>query len=57
MRMLRPAQLAELLGVSRSTIWRWVSEGRLPKPLKLSRRVTVWRQDDVLRAVQEMARV
>ncbi|RMD99403.1 MAG: AlpA family phage regulatory protein [Bacteroidetes bacterium] len=56
MRMLRPAQLAELLGVSRSTIWRWVSEGRLPKPLKLSRRVTVWRQDDVLRAVQEMAR-
>lgn len=28
--------------VSPSTWWQWVREGRAPKPLKLSRGVTVW---------------
>lgn len=33
---------AGLLPVSRATIWRWVREGRFPKPFKLSESVTVW---------------
>ncbi|WP_082439778.1 AlpA family phage regulatory protein [Massilia sp. WG5] len=30
------------LPVSPSTVWRWVREGRFPKPFKLSNSVTVW---------------
>lgn len=30
------------LPVSPATIWRWVREGRFPKPFKLSDSVTVW---------------
>lgn len=31
-----------LLACSRATIWRWVKAGKLPKPKKLSARVTAW---------------
>jgi predicted DNA-binding transcriptional regulator AlpA len=30
------------LPVSPATVWRWVREGRFPKPFKLGDSVTVW---------------
>lgn len=30
------------LPVSPATVWRWVREGKFPKPFKLSKSVTVW---------------
>lgn len=36
-------ELATHYSVSRATIWRWVNEGKLPKPVKLSAGVTRWR--------------
>ena len=50
-RVIRISELAStpskpgLLPVSRTTIWRWVREGRLPKPFKLGDSVTVWNLD------------
>lgn len=35
-------QRAGLLPVSPATIWRWVREGKFPKPFKLGDSVTVW---------------
>ncbi|WP_162588614.1 helix-turn-helix transcriptional regulator [Variovorax sp. RA8] len=35
-------QKAGLLPVSPATIWRWVREGKFPKPFKLGDSVTVW---------------
>lgn len=31
-----------ILPVSPATIWRWVREGKFPKPFKLGESVTVW---------------
>jgi predicted DNA-binding transcriptional regulator AlpA len=42
-RQLRP----HILPVAHSTLWRMVGDGRFPKPLKLSERVTVWRAEEV----------
>lgn len=39
---LRPLQLASALGVSRSTVWRYIANGHLPAPVKLSGGVTGW---------------
>lgn len=39
---LSDTQLAERFSVSRSTIWRWVSTGRLHKPKKLSPGCSRW---------------
>ena len=36
-----------LLPVSKATIWRWVKEGRFPKPKHLGPRVTAWLAADV----------
>ena len=37
----QPTVLA-LYGISGPTLWRWVKQGKVPKPRKLSERVTVW---------------
>ena len=47
-RVIRVAELATtkskpgLLPVSPATVWRWVREGKFPKPFKLGASVTVW---------------
>ena len=33
--------------VSPATVWRWVAEGKFPKPFKLGANVTVWDMDAV----------
>lgn len=34
-------------GVAKSTIWAWTAQGRFPKPVKLSPRVSTWPVADV----------
>jgi prophage regulatory protein len=52
-RVIRISELASSknksgkLPVSQATIWRWVKEGRFPKPFKLSERITVWNIEDI----------
>lgn len=42
-RYFRVAELASMLSVNRSTIWRWVKEDpNFPNPIKLGPKVTVW---------------
>jgi predicted DNA-binding transcriptional regulator AlpA len=41
------AERAGLLPVSQATLWRWVREGRFPRPFKLGERVTVWDAQEV----------
>jgi prophage regulatory protein len=45
---LREKQVRKLIPVAHSTLWAWVRAGRFPAPLKLSDRITVWRDSDVL---------
>ncbi len=33
--------------IARSTWWAGVKEGRYPKPVKLGRRITAWRAQDI----------
>lgn len=45
--LLRLPQVLALIPVSRSGWWAGVKDGRYPKPVKLSPRVTVWRAADI----------
>jgi len=47
----RPPQ-PPLIPVSRATWWRGVKDGRFPKAIKLSTRVTVWRVEDILGLIE-----
>lgn len=41
--------------VSKSTWWAGVKDGRFPKPLKLGKRVTVWRAEDIQALIENGA--
>ena len=45
-RILRAPAAAEVLGISKSTVWRYARLGKL-NPVKLSERVTRFRQSEV----------
>ena len=48
--LLRMSKLAGrdgLIGVSKSTIWAWVARGQFPRPVRIGRRVTAWREEDI----------
>lgn len=44
-----------LIGVGKTTLWRWVKEGVFPQPIRLSDGVTVWRLSDVQKWLEEKA--
>ncbi|WP_162575136.1 helix-turn-helix transcriptional regulator [Variovorax sp. PBL-H6] len=48
-RSLRVAKAREFLGVSNTTIWRWVRENPdFPRPIKLSPKVTVFQLNELV---------
>lgn len=42
-----------LLPVARPTIWKWVKEGKFPRPVKLGPRITAWPMADVEKFMAE----
>ena len=46
-RLLRVPDLCRKLGISRAQIYRLLSAGDFPKPLRLSERTRAWRESDI----------
>ena len=46
-RFLSDQAVAKRYDVSRATIWRWTSEGRFPRPVRLTEGCTRWRESDL----------
>jgi excisionase family DNA binding protein len=42
-RLMKVDEVAELLRVSKRTVWRWVSLGRLPAPVRHSKTCVRWK--------------
>lgn len=55
MKYVRAKQIADDKNISISTVWRWVQAGILPKPIKLTNRMTVWRAEDIDAAIEKLA--
>ena len=51
----RAKEVAERLGIGRSTVYHYVQIGLLPAPIKLSQKVSVW-SDETIREFIERAR-
>lgn len=50
--LLSDRETADQLGCGRSTVWRWASDGTLPKPLKIGGN-SRWRQSWILKVIQD----
>ncbi|MFQ2601233.1 helix-turn-helix transcriptional regulator [Aeromonas caviae] len=46
---VRVDTLARVLGIAVVTVWRWSAKGKMPQPIKLSERCTVWRAEEIRR--------
>jgi prophage regulatory protein len=46
-RLIRLPDVMAKLGIKRSTVWLFVKQNRLPKPIKLSAKVAVWRESEI----------
>lgn len=46
-RFLRFGAVADMIGLSRSTIWRMEQEGRFPKRVQLGAKSVAWRLSDL----------
>lgn len=42
MHYIRAAQLAKMLSVNESTLWRWRQSRKLPQPVKLGSNTVAW---------------
>jgi prophage regulatory protein len=51
--LLRPKQVAAILGISIGTLYRYISEGRFPRSIEISPRVRVWPKSVVEEWVQK----
>ncbi|MEH6465936.1 MAG: AlpA family phage regulatory protein [Shewanella psychromarinicola] len=49
LRILRAAQISELLGISSTTLWRWRQDptNDFPQPIALGPRLVGWRVSDI----------
>ena len=56
-RFMRPKEMRQRLGLSRSRIEAMVREGRLPLPYQLGKRAIGWRSDEVEAAIANFARI
>lgn len=50
-------QMAQRYGISRATLWRWVRDGKIPRPLTLSTRSPRFSRRDVEAAEREFSSV
>jgi predicted DNA-binding transcriptional regulator AlpA len=50
---LTQKQVLELIPISKSTLWRRVQDGSIPKPVKLGRRV-LWHKQRLAKTLRQM---
>ena len=46
-RLIRLPEVVHRVGLGRSTIYRWIAEGRFPKPVQLGGHTVAWPEDEV----------
>jgi predicted DNA-binding transcriptional regulator AlpA len=51
--LLTTLEVAARLRCSTRTVWRYVSQGLLPEPIRLSSQKCLWRESDVQKALDD----
>ena len=52
-KLLRITDVISVTGLAKSTIWLYVKDGKFPKQIKLSPRVSVWKLSDIEQWINE----
>jgi len=52
-KIIRAAELAKMLTISKPTLWRMEQRGELPPKIQITERVSGWRESDILQWMKE----
>ena len=52
-RFLRLPEVLKLVGVTRSTLYRWMDAGTFPKQIQLASRTVVWNEQEVTKWMED----
>ncbi len=52
---LRLHQIQSVIPIGKTCWWEGVKSGRFPKPVKLSRRCTAWRAEDIHALIKQLS--
>lgn len=44
---LRVSQVTKLLGIGKSTFYKWVADGRFSRGIRLGERIKVWKSEEI----------
>ena len=50
--IVRPAQAASMLGISKPTLYRLIKNGELPPPIKISERASGWTNETLIQFIK-----
>ncbi|RIV87994.1 helix-turn-helix transcriptional regulator [Aurantiacibacter zhengii] len=53
-RLIRIREVQHRVGLGRSTIYRWMAEGKFPKPVRLGSYAVAWNDADIENWVKEL---
>lgn len=53
MKLIKLKTVMECTGLARSTVYKFIAEGRFPKPVKLGARMVVWVEGEIQQWIQE----
>ena len=51
-KMLRLPEVAKMVGIGKSTVWKWMNTRGFPKQVKLSTKVAAWKLSDIQAWIQ-----
>lgn len=46
-KLIRLTEVIELTGLGKSTVWMYIQQGKFPKQIKISPRISVWKLSDI----------
>jgi excisionase family DNA binding protein len=52
--MLSVQDVASLLNIGETTVYRWERDGKIPKKIKISHKKVVWLRDDLLKWINRL---
>ncbi len=50
--LMNEADLCALFGCGRTSIWRWVGRGRIPRPVRIGSHTSRWRSDEIFATIE-----
>lgn len=53
-KLLRINDVSELTTLAKSTIWLKISQGKFPKPVKLSPSISVWKESTIIEWIENL---